>query len=337
MENISIIFQGRVLEERKICGRVIANLATTRRHFPHDEIILSTWNLSHAIREELLSQLQPLGVCLVESQDPGPLIYQQKNTRWITNLNRMIVSSREGICRASHGLVVKLRTDSQLYCSEIKNILQRRQHDERCFPRDPEYALFRQRVINGNVFARNARGHMPYLFHPGDIFLAGNREDLVDLFDIPLADSTVFEVCFCFSIFSLMRYVPEQYLWVKYIEKISGRIEFPGNAVFTEALRERSEKYYVSNFIPYSSEQLGFRWSKHRQVYKNKGISSVYRLEDWRNLQQNHPHSGIRQEMTGKARRIKIFTLRVLLWIKFLPLHLAFVRAIAIRVYGRRC
>ena len=208
MENISIIFQGWVLDEGKICSEVIANLVTTRRHFPHDEIILSTWNLSHKIREELLSHLQPLEVILTESQDPGPLVYQQKKARWITNVNRMIVSSREGIRRARYEKVVKLRTDSQLYRSDIRNILQRRNEDEALFPREPGYALFRQRVVNGNVFARNARGHMPYLFHPGDIFLAGNREDLLDLFDIPLADNSILEVCFCFSIFTLMRYVP---------------------------------------------------------------------------------------------------------------------------------
>jgi len=337
MENISIIFQGRVLDEGKICSGVMTNIATTRRQFPDDEIILSTWNLNLKIREELLGQLQPLKVRLVESQDPGPLVYQQKNARWITNVNRMIVSSRQGIRQARYELVIKLRTDSLLYQSDIRDILLRRQEDERNFPRDPEYALFRQRVINGNVFARNARGHMPYLFHPGDIFLAGNREDLLDLFDIPLADSSVFEVCFCFSIFSLMRYVPEQYLWVRYIEKIKGRVEFPGNAVFTETLRERSEKYYVSNFIPYSSEQLGFRWSKHQRVYKNKGLSSVYRLEDWRNLQRSHLPSRKNRDIFYKVRTVKVFILRLLLWVKFLPLHFAFVRAIAIRVYGRRC
>lgn len=336
MENVSIIFQGKILEDGKICRGVIDNLIMTRQQFPHDEIILSTWDLGHKLREELLSQLQPLDIALTESRDPGPLIYQQKGEHWITNVNRMIVSSRAGIRHARHRLVIKLRTDSLLYQSDIRDILRRRRKDEQHFPRDPKYTLFRERVINGNLFARNARGYMPYLFHPGDIFMAGNREDSLDLFEIPLADNSIFEICFCFSIFTLMKYVPEQYLWVRYIEKKSGSIEFPGNAVSSKTLRERSEKYYVNNFIPYSSKQLGFCWGKHQQVYKNKGLSSVYQLEDWRNLQQNYQPVGMGQAMADKARRIKIFTLKTLLWMKFLPLHLAFIRTIAIRIYGRR-
>ncbi len=337
MEKISIIFQGRVTENQKIDMGVIANLATARRHFPRDEIILSTWNMSQILQQELLHQLRPYGIILVENQDPGPLVYQQKNARWMTNVNRMIISSREGIRRATCDRVVKLRTDSRLYRADIRDILHRRQEEEQRFPRDPQFALFRQRVINGNVFARNARGHMPYLFHPGDIFMAGDRQDLLDLFTIPLADSSIFEVCFCFSIFTLMRYVPEQYLWVTYIEKVSGNVGFPGNTVSSEALREKSEKYYVNNFIPYPGEMLGFCWRKHHQIYKSKGMSSVYRLEDWRSLQRKEQPQGIWRQCCVKALRVKVFALRVGLWMKFLPLHLAFVRSIAIRVYGRRC
>ena len=338
MERVSIIFQGRVIENNKICDDIIENIAITRKNFPQDEIILSTWNIRRDLRRELKQKINPYDIILLESQDPGPLIYQQKTARWVTNINRLIVSSREGIRRASHELVVKLRTDSRLNGPEIRHILQHRQEYACRFPRDPGYALFRHRVINGNVFARNARGYMPYLFHPGDIFLAGNQQDLYDLFDIPLADSSVFEVCFCFSIFTLMRYVPEQYIWVKYIEKVSGNMEFPGNRFASETLRERSENYYINNFIPYASEMLNFYWGKHHQVYKSKGLSSVYCFDDWKKLQPGeNPSQGTVQQLRHKVKRLHIFILRVMLWIKFLPLHITFVRGVAIRVFGRRC
>lgn len=337
MEMLSIIFQGAVIHENRLCRDVIENITITRRYFPEAEIILSTWALSAQLYRQLQDSLSTLRIIIIENEDPGPLVYRERETGWVTNINRMIVSSRQGIRRATHHDVVKLRTDSRLYNRNIAFFLRHRKEEEQMYPRDQDYSLFRQRVINGNLFARNARGYMPYLFHPGDILLAGKKQDLLDLFDIPLADKSIFEVCFCFSIFSLMRYVPEQYIWVRYIEKMTGVNEFPGNSFTSEKLKEASEKFYINNFVPYSSEDLGFLWSKHSEVYKNKGLSSVYTTEDWVAL--HHKHSDTAQGILNfrkKAEQVGIFILRIILWIKFTPLRIAFVRQQAIKIFSRR-
>lgn len=336
---LSIIFQGAVIHKNKLCCDVIENIAITRHYFPKDEIILSTWKLSAQLRQQLQELLKTLQVVIIESEDPGPLVYRERETRWVTNINRMIVSSRQGIGRATHSHVVKLRTDSRLYNRNIAYFLQRCEEEEKdqVYPRDQAYSLFRQRIINGNLFARNVRGYMPYLFHPGDILLAGNKQDLLDLFDIPLADESIFEVCFCFSIFSLMRYVPEQYIWVKYIEKVTGVNEFPGNCFTSEHLKKTSENFYINNFIPYSSEALGFLWNKYSEVYKNKGLSSVYTTADWVALQHqpSNAEAGI-SILSQKADSVWIFILRTILWIKFTPLHIPFIRRLAIKMFSRR-
>lgn len=337
MGPLSIIFQGAVTHKSRLCRDVIENIASTRRHFPEDEIILSTWKLSAPLHQQLQDSLKTLQVVIIESEDPGPLVYQEKETRWVTNINRMIVSSRQGIYQATHTNVVKLRTDSRLYNRNIEYLLRHRSEEEQLYPREPAYSLFRQRIINSNLFARNARGYMPYLFHPGDILLAGSKQDLFALFDIPLADESIFEVCFCFSIFSLMRYVPEQYLWVKYIEKVTGVSEFPGNRFTSEKLKKASERFYINNFVPYSCEALGFLWNKHSRVYKNKGLSSVYTTEDWIKLHHQRPFTGNDVlSLSQKAGSVWIFILRTILWIKFFPLHISFIRRLAIKLFSRR-
>ena len=336
MGPLSIIFQGAAVDNNSLCSDVIENIAITRRCYPEDEIILSTWKLSAALRKELEDSLKKLQVIIIENEDPGPLVYQEKGTCWVTNINRMIVSSRQGIERATHAEVIKLRTDSRLYNRNIAELLQGRSKEEQRYPRDPAYSLFRQRIINGNLFARNARGYMPYLFHPGDILMAGNKQDLLALFDIPLADESIFEVCFCFSIFSLMRYVPEQYLWVKYIEKMTGLIEFQGNRFSSEKLKVTSENFYINNFIPYSSEALGFLWSKYSEVYKNKGLSSVYTTADWRMLYHPLVAENDVLKLSQRAGSAWIFFLRTVLWMKFLPLHISIIRRLAIKLFSRR-
>ncbi len=337
MRPLSIIFQGAVIHNNRLCCDVIENIAITRHHFPEDEIILSTWKMSVLLRQRLQESLKPLQIVIIENEDPGPLVYREGEARWVTNINRMIISSREGIGRATHTEVIKLRTDSRLYNRNLTYFLRHRNEEEQLYPRDQAYSLFRQRVINGNLFARNARGYMPYLFHPGDILLAGNKKDLFALFDIPLADESIFEVCFCFSVFSLMRYVPEQYLWVKYIEKMTGVSEFPGNRFSSEKLKVTSEKFYINNFVPYSSEVLGFLWNKYSEVYKNKGLSSVYTTSDW--VMLHHQQSmavsaGLR--LSQKAGSAWIFILRTILWVKFSPLHISFIRRLAIKMFSRR-
>lgn len=93
---LSIIFQGAVIHKNKLCCDVIENIAITRHYFPKDEIILSTWKLSAQLRQQLQELLKTLQVVIIESEDPGPLVYRERETRWVTNINRMIVSSPAG-------------------------------------------------------------------------------------------------------------------------------------------------------------------------------------------------------------------------------------------------
>lgn len=80
----------------------------------------------------------------------------------------------------------------------------------------------------------------------------------MNFFSSPDADESLFEIIFNKTIFSLMRLVPEQYLWVNYIKNRVHDFNYLGNNARGKELTSLSERYYINNFIPFSSKQLGF-------------------------------------------------------------------------------
>jgi WavE lipopolysaccharide synthesis len=89
---LSFVVQGAVargaFSTRQVCAAI-------RRWFPGSEIVVSTW------RGQDVDGIDADQV--VRSEDPGPLPSAH-------NTNRQLVSSREGVRRASNPLVVKLRS-----------------------------------------------------------------------------------------------------------------------------------------------------------------------------------------------------------------------------------
>lgn len=288
MDSLSFVFQGKIHSKNCVDLRLIANLKEVRKIYPKSEIILSTWKVSEETKVILEKLLDKLNIILVFSNDPGPLVLKDKKVRWVTNINRMIISSLNGIKCSSREYVVKLRTDSFFYNRNLASILSKKNLIEKKFLRSKNSSLFSERMINCNLFARHSRSYKPFLFHPGDIMLLGRRQDLIDLFDLPLADNKIFEVIFRFPIFSLMKYVPEQYIWVMYIKKKIGKEVFLGNDHYNKKLMLLSEEYYINNFVPLNCQQLGFIWTKHKEVYKGKGQDTIYRYKDWESLNLIH-------------------------------------------------
>lgn len=284
MNTLSIVFQGPAGQNGELSAEVRQNLLRTRAAFPQAELIVSTWHYSPAADKALHNKLRALDITLVLSHDPGPIIATDSSGRYITNLNRMLVSARAGLAAASRPLAVKLRTDTWLSGRKLADLLRRHVLDEAEPVREVEFRIFKSRVINVCWFARDARGSLPYLYHPGDILLAGRTEDVRLFFSAPLADKGLFRPARMAGLWSAWRYVPEQWCWINAIYHATGRRVFAGNFDYSPAQLAKSERYFLANFVPYRPRQLNFHWPKYWRRYPFRGLFSTVTPARWRRM-----------------------------------------------------
>jgi len=283
MKNLSIVFQGPANPQT---GTLFKYVRRTRNIWPEAEIIVSTWHSSQEADQELSAQLDPLGARLVLSHDPGPVSGTDASGIWYSNLNRLLCSSHAGLAVASRPLAIKLRTDTWLSNRSLHALLEQVVSPNPEPQRSFDYKVFHSRVITATWFARDARGSQPWLFHPGDILLAGRTEDLRLFFSAPQAAADLFQPATMPGLWSAWRYVPEQWFWVHAIRQRTGRDVFAGNFHHSPQLVADSERYFLANFVPFSPRRLGLHWPKYWLRYPFRGLFSVYTHSRWKRLAQ---------------------------------------------------
>ncbi|HEB0856373.1 hypothetical protein I5682_02895 [Citrobacter werkmanii] len=289
MKQLSLVIQGPVQTKEQTLEQFLWQLQRVRDTFPLAEIIVSSWDMADAGNEFLADLLSHMDITLVLSDDPGPIIGWESAGKHLTNVNRQLVSTRAGLNAATRELVIKLRTDCYLTDRSIVRLLEQHVAADDGFIRDNTFSVFSQRVITASWIARDARGSLPFLFHPGDIFLAGRTEDIKVFFNSPLATQDLFmPTIFPGGLWCAWRYVPEQWLWVHAIKKVTGKSVFDGNSQRSEQLISLSEQYFLANFIAFNPEHLGLRWPKFQRKYKWRGAFSVYSYSRWLRLYKRY-------------------------------------------------
>ncbi|MBE4994542.1 hypothetical protein INF73_21955, partial [Enterobacter cloacae complex sp. P6RS] len=157
--------------------------------------------------------------------------------------------------------------------------------------------------LTASWVARDARGSLPFLFHPGDIFLAGRTEDIRLFFAAPLATCEIYSRVYAPGMTSAWRYVPEQWLWINAIKLRTGKMVYQGNFETSPALVESSEQFFLANFIPFSARRLGLSWPKYWRKYPLRGLFSLYTTGRWQELYA----STYGLEFPGSRKRIMRF------------------------------
>ena len=203
---ISFVVQGPVVHAAN--GGTQQVCASIRRFFPGAEIIVSTWEGTDVGGVDADQT--------VLSPDPGPLIPGRN-----LNLNRQLVSSREGVRRATRRLVMKTRSDV-LFTSDAVLDYWDRWNDFA-----PGLRLFRERVLVPNTFTFKPTYFNGHAFHPSDWCFLGLREDIEFLFDIPLCplEQLLVEtppdpiLAWKWSEPHVERHSNEQYLWLTALRK----------------------------------------------------------------------------------------------------------------------
>ncbi|WP_118986071.1 WavE lipopolysaccharide synthesis family protein [Photorhabdus sp. CRCIA-P01] len=333
--NVSIVMQGSLLKGGKVDQEIISNILAVRKTFPSSELIVSTWQLDDYESNKLALLAKENNISFIYNKDPGTIT--SSDGKVSSNINRMIVSTKAGIQHCNNLYVIKIRTDSYFDDDQIIRLLRSVSNSRFNIFRDTRYKVFKNYIVNCSLFSRDARGYLPYLFHPGDICLAGNKDDLLSLFDAPYADSSIFGSFSRNCFHSLMKYVPEQYIWTQCISKVRGAPVYNGNGCYNEQIIQLSEKYYVNNFIPFSAAELNFHWPKHKIIYNSKGRYSVYTTNDWKFLYNYYNLNYFR--INRKAIYFKAAVTRLMYFYFFFRtwlLQIPFVRNFAVRMFRKR-
>lgn len=203
--DISVVVQGAISSATKEC------LHSIRRILPRAEVILSTWEGAD------VTDLDYDKVIL--NHDPGSngLIRRFPHPQ-IHNVNRIIISSREGIKAAERRYCMKIRSDMRIDSDAFLKYYN--QYSQYISPDAPVY-----RRIMAEGLASNA----DIDFAVSDWWYFGLRHDIEKLFDIPLAEvekTPYFEreenkekkpeyadvIC---------RYIPEAYIIYQFLRKYS--------------------------------------------------------------------------------------------------------------------
>lgn len=251
-KDISIVLQGPVYKD--ITNKVAARM---REIFPEAEIILSTWEGSDV--ENIICDT------LVLNKDPGgtPLFLDKSQTK-TNNVDRMIVSSKNGIKRATRKYCLRWRTDLLLKNNEFL------QYFDAYDKRADEWKVFEKRVL-----VHYATLPFIYPLGPTDISCFGLTKDVLLYWDLPTQTK---EDAYYFmhheypkdALLVAQQIVPkrgaEMYIWYNVLKKFEdkyGIIKSDYGFDFNEDILRLSELSIVNNLQILSREKFDFEALAH--------------------------------------------------------------------------
>ncbi len=226
-DEISVVVQGPIYP-----NLTEHNLLSIRNFLPNAEIILSTWHGSNVYSLNYDK--------LILNDDPGGFTHKCNQLK-TNNINRLIVSSRNGIAAAKNKYVLKIRSDFILKGSSFLKFFDRYDLVE------PDFVIFKHKILACSYFSRNPR-KVNLMFHPSDIAFFGLKDDLFNLFDIALMSKS--------DEFYIKKdgkwdrkYAPEQYIFITFLQKNNKNVSCSNYEPASENNIMQTERYFTSNFI----------------------------------------------------------------------------------------
>lgn len=269
-KDISVVVQGAISEQ--YTSNVLKSI---RKALPEAEIILSTWENS---------DVKGLDYdVLVENQDPGaPMLFPQWKQRH--NLNRQIVSTKNGVKYATRKYVLKTRTDIVHNNANFLNYFEKfKERNEKC-------KLLKERVLICEHFARRAEC-LP--FHISDWVFFGLKEDIENIWNVELEPEPEYTEWFYNHDllpqhkdkyhehnFFRHRYCAEQYIWAHFLWRNGEKFEFDNMFDISWDNSYLTKLSFANNLVILSLEQYGISFCKGNPVVEN----NIYTHYDWQKL-----------------------------------------------------
>lgn len=279
-KDISVVVQGAISkEETPKC------LKSVRKFLPDAEIILSTWEGSD------VSALDGLYDILLLNKDPGCGYYYKNETGTKSNnLNRQLVSTQEGLKKATKTYALKIRSDIILTSNKFLKYFD-------YYPkRDEKYSLFKHKIVASSIGSRfvlndylniNQIAEIKLAFHISDWWFFGLKEDLVQYFDVPLVEEPDFSNYYkkeenknkfnpyIYFDESYVQFSPEQYFAIKCFEQKFNDIQLEHAGDISDEKFELSRKYVINNFIFTEYCESGVYFKKYL-ITRYPKLSSAY-------------------------------------------------------------
>ncbi len=250
---ISIVLQGPIYKDITscVCKRM-------REIFPNAEIIVSTWEGSDT--SGLIYDI------LLENKDPGgtPLMLDGELNNKTNNVDRMILSSKNGIKKASRKYTLRWRTDCLLKNDKFLSFFDK--YNKRC----DEWKIFKKRVLVHYPT-------LPYVYPlgPTDISCFGLTEDILIYWDLPLQskDDATYFIAHQYPddlLINIQKVAPkrgaEMYIWYNVLKKFEDKYwKIPSRFGFDfnyDILR-LSELSFANNLHVLSREDFDFQPLAH--------------------------------------------------------------------------
>lgn len=228
---LSIVISGPILGngiEKNIY--TIEACKSARKFFPGAEVIVSTWKGEDT--EGLDYDI------LLLNEDPGP------NEG---NINRQICSRLEGIKKASREYVLAIRSESVIYNTNFMKYI------DRYNAHKGTYTFLKNRVVIPASYPAS-RGA---LFHMGDWYFFGHKSDLLDIWDIPYMDDSVYN-----NFEDDLLYNPHRYLITAFVKK-HYPLQFLKKNDITDNNRQLYEAVLAENFVITGFYEYGIKSLKY--------------------------------------------------------------------------
>lgn len=287
--DISVVVQGPIAGKPDDSYEVrltLRCLESVREHLPGAEIILSTWRganvsgLSYDV--------------LVESDDPGALSSSAEPDHPVFyNANRQIVCTKAGLLAATKPYAMKLRSDMLLTTTGFLNFFGKYE------ARNEKWKILKDRVVTCTFYSRNPRRKYPHPFHPSDWFHFGRREDVLNIWDIPLAPEP--ETSRWYDThphppndpepMKMFRYSVEQYTWVTFLRK-HGEVQFDHKTDVDHDAINVSELTIANNLVLVEAEELQLKFIKY--PVSKTDWATLYTHGEWLRLYKKYCDPGVR-------------------------------------------
>lgn len=248
-----------------------------REFFPDSEIIISTWN-GIFVNDVSVDKV-------IHNNDPGSHFCDFGKT--YLNLNRQLVSSRNGILNASRDFIIKIRSDLKFTSSSIINLINRSLYEFNNY--NLEFKILESRVLVADVTSVNPRLSKEMPYHICDWFYFGKREDIISLFALPNFNENEIANWFKNGNYpknnhriTFTRFAPEQLLSFSYI-LTKFDFKFDHSYDISNGNILNSEMLIVNNFIIFSLHDLGLFSLKHKE-FPRYVRSQMYSFKDWKFL-----------------------------------------------------
>lgn len=283
-KDISVVVQGPIDS-----NETPKALKSVRKFFPAAELIVSTWESSDTTRLDC--------DVLILNQDPGAALLKEHNGKnMYNNINRQLLSTQNGLKRATCRYAMKLRSDLIFTHTGFLRYFD-------AFPRRvDQYSLFKHKILVSALFTRfsiplgSRYNAINIPFHISDWWLFGLCEDLMKYFlETPLVDEPCFTQYFDqdenkgkITPYGSITYKfsPEQYFGYSFFSRNNKDIHMEDAADCSEETIEESRKYFVNNFTALEFKQSGiylnkYPYSKNEMFLGEQylGLYNFYRQE----------------------------------------------------------